>query len=249
MKTLTWCAAVLSAGVFLGASSPAQAGDIMKLGGTGFTGSNAANATPTVTLLGRPESTADNQEVTFFRPYARGYYHGANGYGYRPWIGYYHPVARALYWGFYRPYAYYRPYNYGYYPGIAFSYSSYYPISTSVAVTVPSVAAYAANSYAGVPATYPPPLASPLNSEVLPIPAPGGSYYYDGGPVAPVPMPDGTRPLPMARPAAPANAVVVNRVAASPAKTKLVYPAYGEELPTPRPATGSPILVKYPGQK
>ena len=44
------------------------------------------------------------------------------------------------------------------------------------------------------------------------------------------------------------NTAAVNRVKAAPA-TKVAYPAYGEELPPPRPAKASPVLVKYPGQK
>jgi hypothetical protein len=119
-------------------------------------------------------------------------------------------------------------------------------------VTVPTILdTGAANPYYGsVPQTYTPPLAAPMgpSGETLPTPRPIDTFRYDGGPAVPVPMPDGARPMPMTQPGSPLNTAAVNRVKASPAK-KITYPAYGEELPPPRPATTNPILVKKPGQK
>jgi hypothetical protein len=232
----------------------------MRLGIGSLTGGSADRSAPTVTLQGTAENKADTQDVSFF-PYARGYYHGSRGYGYRPWLGYYHPFVRPYYNGFYRPYASFRPYYFGsYYPSFAFSYSYsypsyyypsyYYPISTSVAVTVPTVTESAPVApYARVPQSYPQPMVPVNGSEVLPIPRPGDTYRYDGGPMAPVPMPDGTRALPMTPPIPSTNVAAANHVIAPPAKSKITYPAYGEELPTPRTANAGPILVKKPGQK
>jgi hypothetical protein len=234
----------------------------MRLGVGSMTGANAAHSAPTVTLLGKPESKADTMDV--FHPYARGYYHGAYGYGYRPWIGHYHGYgyARSYGWGgYYRPYAFYRPYYYGYsyFPSFSFSlgyynpgyyYSSYYyPISARVSVVAPAVASSApVVPYAGAPA-YADPVDPMAGTELLPTPRPDGTFPYDGGPVRPVPMPDGSQPTPITPPIPRVNVPAINRVKAPAATPKIAYPAYGEELPRPKPATPSPIVVKYTGQK
>jgi len=65
----------------------------------------------------------------------------------------------------------------------------------------------------------------------------------------PVPMPDGSQPMPITPPVPKVNIPAINRVKATAATSKLTYPAYGEELPEPKPVTPSPIVVKYTGQK
>jgi len=256
MKPLTIFAATLAAAALVTVTAPAQTGDTMRLGVGSMTGANAAHAAPTVTLLGKPETKAETQDV--FHPYARGYYHGASGYGYRPWVGHYHPY---VWGGYYRPYASYRPYFYGYgysyLPSFAYSFSyyypsyypSYYPISTRLSVVAPAVASSVpVVPYASAPA-YADPVDPMAGAELLPTPQSGASFRYDGGPMSPVPMPDGSRPMPTTPPVPKVDVPTINRVKAPPTTPKIHYPAYGEELPKPRPATPSPIVVKYTGQK
>src|SRR5262245_37937169 len=80
-----------------------------------------------------------------------------------------------------------------------------------------------------------------------PSPRPDDSFRYDGGPANPVPMPDGSRPGPTAEPSLPAAAPFVSRVKATPPKTRIPYPAFGDDLPR-RPVM-NPLLVKYPPPK
>jgi hypothetical protein len=77
------------------------------------------------------------------------------------------------------------------------------------------------------------------------------SYRYDGGPANPVPLPDGTTPVPMGDPSPPpVRTPAANRVHAAPAKATFAYAAYGETPPAPRPATdGHPVLVRNPGRE
>jgi hypothetical protein len=222
----------------------------MRLGVGSTTRANAAYSAPTVTLLGKPESKADTQDV--FHPYARGYYHVASGYGYRPWIGHYHAYARPYAWGgYYSPNVDYPPFNYGYsfFPSLAFGLSFSYPISASVSMVAPAVA----SSVHVVPYSGPPAYADPMDpttgTELLPTPRAGSTFRYDGGPNSPVPMPDGSRPMPVTPPVPKVDFPAINRVKAPAATPKITYPAYGEELPRPKLATPSPIVVKYTGQK
>jgi len=166
----------------------------------------------------------------------RGFYGG--GYGYRPWYGS---------WYGYQPY-YYGGYGYAGYP---LYYGSYYGgcypiagISPDTATTTfslqlgstalraqlqpgPSAAVQAAPSGS---APYP----APSNSAP---PAPNaGTYEYDGGPRAPIPLPKGepatprTDPVPMnTQPAVPLEGRSVSIPAVVRTTPKYTYPAYGEQ--------------------
>jgi hypothetical protein len=146
------------------------------------------------------------------------------GYGWRPGWGYgwgrpYWYGARYGGW----PYWYNRPYvsiGVGSYPVY---YQPYYyssPVYYSVpAVTMP----YATGVPVEGPSTLPPP--------VLQTPGPSGTYPYDGGPRAPVPLPKTIEPAPAAVPRTPKPTVPLEgrRVSLPKQETKWAYPAYGEQ--------------------
>lgn len=178
-----------------------------------------------------------------YRGFGYGGYRGWGGYGYSAyrgwggygWGGYYRP-----YYSYYRPYypsvsfnfGYYRPYvpyyNYYYPPQIYYYGPScyYYPISTDGAspnytqaiVKVEPTRIYGQPN-GGVVQVAPP--AAPQN----------GSYYYDGGPQTPVPLPKSgveTKPVPAPpQKTIPLEGIPVSLPPKSPAK--YVYPAYGEK--------------------
>jgi len=188
----------------------------------------------------------------------RGYGYGYRGYGYGYGYRGYYPRYYAGYYGGYGGYGGYAGYvdpgySYGYsypsYYSYGYSYPSYYsypvysyspcalttsPVIVSrVTSTVPSIA-----PSQGVPVM---PKAS--EDSVLPTPknaAPApksGTFPYDGGPMAPVPMPKGanqgpTNPLEddtqtvIPRITSPATDLLVSLPTAN--KGKWVYPAYGE---------------------
>ena len=250
--------ATVAAGALIALAPPAPAADTMRLGVSSLS-AHAAPATvaaPTLTLKGTDADKDADTEDVYISPYRRGYFHGSHGFPYRPWI--------RPYWGFYRPYGgFYRPWSLGlyrpwswggFYPGLSIGFSTgyYSSIGTGVSIAVaPASAGICCDpptTYSAPPATYAPPLAP---NETLPAPRSNETYRYDGGPPRPVPMPNGTVPTPMGDPELPpANVPAFNRVKATPVKKKIAYPAYGEELPPPKPtATGNPLLVKYPGQK
>ena len=164
----------------------------------------------------------------------RGYYGGYRGYygGYRGFYGGY----RGYYGAYYRPYFY----GAGYY-----GYSPYY-YSSSYYYTSPSVYYYSSPIYCpiGMETTttlesqrvMPP--ADALNyapqTQTLPLPRDAGTYPYDGGPRAPVPMPriDNPGDAPPARlspiPTVPLDGRPVSLPAPKATPVKYTFPAYGE---------------------
>jgi len=164
------------------------------------------------------------------------YGYGYRNYGYGGWYGYRNGYGyRPYYWGagYYRPYfwprAYYAPSYYYYYPSYSGYYyypsTYYYPIAR--VVTAPSVGLDYQSSSPG----YALPSPVPEGTNPTPVPPPGGNgtYPYDGGPRAPVPMPpaDDTsvQSLRLTKPA-----LVEDLVVTMPGKAtgKWNYPAYGE---------------------
>src|SRR5207249_2910867 len=116
--------------VALAVAPAATAGDLFTRGGGvgSRTGPPDVTDAPTQTLQGRPADAAgdDTVPVLFgrFRPYCRGYSHGASGYAPRPLL--YRPFIAARPFGFYRPFAFYRS---------AYVYAYSYPVTAGVAVT------------------------------------------------------------------------------------------------------------------
>jgi len=186
--------------------------------------------------------------------YRGGFYAGYSS-GYRGNYGNYH---RPYYANYYRPYyysSYYRPYYYPrayyasyYYP--TYSYPSYYysdpycydyPVASAVTrysqysytqPYLPSVTPYGTQQpvYGGY--------SNGINGHanggqpVMPPVQPYNSTYpYDGGPNAPVPMPQKLETNPMkARPGgAVADLRFVSTTARQPQATQFSYPAYGED--------------------
>jgi len=176
-------------------------------------------------------------------------YHGGYG-GYRGYAGYrgfyahnYYPYYRNRYFNSFYPsvafgLGYYRPYYYSsdyYYPSYYYSAPSYY-------YSAPPVYYYSAPSCPiGVSVTtqpYSETLSLPSDSSgprpTMPAIPQGealqgdGSYPYDGGPRAPVPIPR-AEPAPIRVPS-PATVPLEGRVVSMPAQpSKFAYPAYGEE--------------------
>ncbi len=261
MKLATACSAAFAVGALLVAPPTSRAADVIKLGGVGSLSAPAAAVdAPTLTLQGDPNGDADTTDV-IYRPYLRGYAHGAAGLPYRPYLGYWRPLwwarpfywASRPYWGFYRPFYGYRPgfaIGLNYYAGLYPSYSS----TTVVATAPPMIAAPPVISSYPPAAIYSAPAVVP--SDTLPMPTPNGTYQYDGGPANPVPMPPRipappatVEPPPATTPAPPPGTTVpsVSRVKITvTARPKLTYPAYGEDQPA-RPAKVNPLLVKSPG--
>jgi hypothetical protein len=147
--------------------------------------------------------------------------YGWGGYGYR---SYYQPYYS--YYGSYVPYYnYYYPRTYYYGPSCY-----YYPISTDVdAISAP-------NYTQAIVKVEPTRVHGQPNGGVAQVVPPAGqqngSFYYDGGPQSPVPLPRSgveTKPLPAAPPQkkVPLEGMPVSLPANSPAK--FAYPAYGEK--------------------
>jgi hypothetical protein len=236
----------LAVGALLLGSVAAQAGDTIKLA------LPASTDVPAVKLgeIGLDADTIDARGGGHGGHYGGGHgghyggYHGGHygGYhvghygGYRGYYGGYRG-----YYGGYRGYygAYYRPYFYGagYYGYQPYYYSSYY--------SAPSVYYYSSPVYCpiglegasvGTARIMPP--ADALNyrpdAEALPLPRDPGTYPYDGGPRAPVPMPriDNPGDAPPARLAPPPTVPLDGRPVSLPGPkatpVKYSYPAYGE---------------------
>lgn len=184
-----------------------------------------------------------------------GFYGGRVGYwgGYRGgyWGGY-----RGGYWGGYRggywggrvgiwPRYYGGYWGGGYWPaysGFAYSYPIYdyptyiYPCAIDPVITSPSLTVRVGPSYSLRPAT-----------PVLPLPREDkGTYPYDGGPAAPVPMPRGEEGK-LSQPGKPAivDEVLVSTAPEEVGSGKWSYPAYGEapRRAKPKASNGFELLV------
>ncbi|MFO0968177.1 MAG: hypothetical protein U0793_21690 [Gemmataceae bacterium] len=196
--------------------------------------------------------------------YGHGFYGGRYGFGY----GYgYRSYYRPYYASYYRPYyyssyyypSYYYPYSYypSYYVDPGYYYGGYYtPCSTTVVATAPTVtlragvapATYAPPSY-GTPTYGTPTYGTPTYGTrpgplMPPADSPDGTYRYDGGPMAPMPLPSDTPPtVDPARPTLPRDGRFVSLPAT---KAPIAYPAYGERTPAPRATEPGTILVSTP---
>jgi len=199
-----------------------------------------------------------------YRGYGYGGYRGAGfvgyrGYGYGGYRGYYAPYYGGFaYSGFYRPYyaprvfygaSYYVPptYSFGYWPCSDTEVVPSMPPAISLGITpTPSLQ----GRIVPAPEAYnPPQVTNPL--PVLPEPAAQpGTFPYDGGPKAPVPMPPATDPAPAKRPAGdirPSDERFVSfptptisaQTAGVTAKGTWAYPTYGEVPTRARPAKTS----------
>jgi hypothetical protein len=218
----------------------AQAGDLMRLD---LKKAPAPTASLSLNLDGDEADTLDAAYRGGYRyggsyGYRGGYRYGGS-YGYRGGYRYGGSYGYRGYYGGYYPrynYGYYPRYNYGYYPGYYYGYYApyyypgvsisvyrpayYYPIDTSAAPMPPAAALdYGPGTYGGAPSAEPLPAPRPV--------APSqGTFPYDGGPRAPVPMPK-SDPAPTAAP--PAAVPLEGRSVSLPGKpAKLSYPAYGE---------------------
>jgi hypothetical protein len=194
---------------------------------------SADNSAPTV-ILGKESIEADTLDARWGGGHFHGGFHGRfhggfhghvfhrgfHGHGFSG--GFY---GRGFYGGFYA----YRPsfvYSYGGYSSFYY-YPSYscYPISQTVTTVTPSVAL----SIRPATPIMPPADAPPSQLQTLPRPMPeDGTYPYDGGPRAPVPMPkaDPTKGAPQKT--VPLEGRPVSLPAEKPV-AKYVYRAYGEK--------------------
>jgi hypothetical protein len=207
-------------------------------------------------------SGGTDTELVYYRG-GHGHYHGGYGY-YRGGYGHYHGgyAHYRPYWGgygYYSPYyyrtAYYPPYYYR--PAVYFNYYQpyyyaapvyYYPISGQT--DVPTTLAQMPPQVQPQTSQYQPTTGRP---QLLPMPAtvpqqPGGqqTFPYDGGPQAPLPMPQ-IDPASGPRPNVPLQGKVVSLplettggttplftvslgTSAQPVATpRYTYPAYGEQ--------------------
>jgi hypothetical protein len=237
MRILMWTA--LAAGLLVAGGGAASAQDTVRLGGP------AAQGEPqgaTDALLMRGGGRGGGGFHGGYRGgygYGRGYYGGfyGRGYGYGGFYG-------AGYWPYYYGgyYPYYTPYYYPAYYGV-----SYYPVAGDV--SPPVTLTVQSNNYTQAP----PAQASP---QFLQGPFGTGTFPYDGGPRAPIPMPNPGDINPMKAPQglvpldgklvslspttitggflpdAPRNQKT-NAPSAAPAR--VAYPAYGEEPIAPAP--------------
>lgn len=187
-----------------------------------------------------------------YRGYGWGGYRGLGWAGYRGWgWGGYRGLGWAGYrgwgwgWGGYYPgvaFSYYRPYvpcyNYYYSPPVYYYGPSYYyspisyELSSAPSYTQAIVKVEPTRVYGQVNGG----LVQSAPQYAAPTAPQNGTYYYDGGPQSPVPMPRPaleTKPVPMPLPpAAPQKTVPLDGIPVSlPAKStvKIVYPAYGEK--------------------
>jgi hypothetical protein len=170
-----------------------------------------------------------------YRGWGYGGYRGWGGYyaGYRGWGGYrgfyggYYPSYGGYYGGYYPSYASY--YSYPVYSYPVYSTYYYYPCATVAAAPTTTL------DYSIVPSTPTPadptqttPSPSLKTTPAPPMPRVDGTYPYDGGPAAPVPMPKGGDEA-MTLPRVPTP--ILDRVVSlkdEPTTGKYVYPAYGE---------------------
>jgi len=193
----------------------------------------------------------------YYGGYRGGYYGGYRGGYYGYGRGYYGGYGRGLYiGGFGRGYGYggygYGGYGYGY-GGYAPVYSYYsYPVYPSYsyyyspcAVVASSVAPATTLDYSITPSTptpsgptlsttpttpTTPTLPTPGAGVAPPMPRADGTYPYNGGPAALVPMPKGEETMTLPRVPTPITDRIVS-LEVEPKTGKFLYPAYGE---TPR---------------
>jgi hypothetical protein len=176
---------------------------------------------------------------SFYRPY--GYWGGyGGGYGGYPCLG--------LGLGYYQPYC-----SYLYTSPLYYSYSAYYPISTTyypLGTTVISPPATVLDSVPSLPV----PNTSGYTPATPPMPpAQPGTFSYDGGPSNPVPLPRREAAPPPPPPPAPAPMSVPpkvqgdDRLIALPRTApKYRYPAYGDSQKKPALNYGRDLQVSYP---
>jgi len=249
----SWMWAALAAGLALAGGSIASANDTVRLGGP------AAQAAM---------SGSTDELVRWRGGYYGGGYRGYYGGGYRGFYGggynrpYYNSFyGRPYYNSFYaRPYFNnYQPYYSAFYPRV---YSTYYsPYYCSPSYYAPAYS-YPSYYYPIAGETLPAPLATMQGAPAYaapqytpPMPPPGnGTYPYNGGPNAPVPMPNavpnqGNPPAPtlpidgrlVSLPATFSGGVNAFGPHSTPAPAaptpapRVSYPAYGEEPITPAP--------------
>lgn len=216
-------AAALAAVIWTGTAK--ADGDTMRLG--------LDVGAPTMTLGGNTD--ADTVDVHwrrfgYYRPsyyYGYSYYRPSYSYGY----SYYPRYSYSYGYSYYRPSYYYgyshypRSYGYSYYPRYyGYSYYPryyYYGIGLNDACGAETLTLPGRSDTAVAPEVRPP---------ANPPAVRDGTFPYDGGPDRPVPMPkvedepEGTRIPPKTTPRIEGIPVSI------PAKTKYVYPAYGENL-------------------
>ena len=236
----------LAAGLLLTGGSVAWANDVVRLGGPP---AQTEIHSGTDTELVRGGGHGGSHGGYHGGHYGHGYHGGYYGRGY--YGGYY---SRGYYGGYYARsyYPYYRPYYYGayYYPSVYYTpyYSSYYyyPVAS-----VAPVATVQTNGYYQAPApSYVPPMP----------PADGnGTFPYDGGPRAPIPMPNPGQDLNPAkdpRGIIPFDGKLISLptettgdvpavilptltrgtpISNTPAPARVAYPAYGDEPIAPAP--------------
>jgi hypothetical protein len=169
----------------------------------------------------------------YYGGFGRGYYGGYGGY-YPYYSGYYYP-----YYSSYYPY--YGGYGYGGYGGLGYGYGSYYgspyyntwvgnsqyayaqPYLSSVTPygTAPVINNYGYNGY---------------NGNLPPMPqvqSGDGTYPYNGGPTAPVPIPQNQVNPAKTAPAAPTTLRLVSTPGQQQQQqSPYSYPAYGEDTRT-----------------
>jgi hypothetical protein len=160
----------------------------------------------------------------FYGGYRGAYYGGYRGLYYGGYRGLYYPryYSRYLYPGFYG----YYPSYYGYYPSVYYSYPIYtYPVvaysyPTTLTTVIPTM-----------PSAQPTLSTSPRPQAESP--ATPGTFPYDGGPRAPVPVPRGEETMTQV----PKRPMLLEDLAVSTSAGvgKWNYPAYGEK-PTRTPS-------------
>lgn len=179
--------------------------------------------------------------------YRGGYYGGYRGGYYGGYRGYYGGYSRPYYANYYRPYyygGYYQPYYYSsyYYSPIVVT-TPYYYSSPSYYSTPYYGSYYGASTTGSVVTTQQPypPSGTPYgvqpgvngyngNQPVMPPVQQGdGTYPYDGGPVAPVPMPRQDANPAKSAPQAPATLRLVNYPSQPVQQSQFSFPAYGED--------------------
>src|ERR1017187_2810614 len=216
MRSVSWLAA-LAVGCVLAGVGVVSANDTIRLGGPS---AQAAIQGGTNTELVRWGYG--------YHGHYRGYYRPYYGY-YRP--AYYYPRAYTYYAPSYYPRYYYTPTYY--YSAPSYGSYYYYPISGEA---LPPPATTVQGSYpAPAPQQY-----------VPPMPPPGGTFQYDGGPRSIVPMPNSNEPPLVVIPidgklvSLPTQITGGTSQVGMPAaprtgEPRATYPAYGEEPITPAP--------------
>jgi len=247
MQRFSWAA--LAAVMVLAITSISNAQETTLLGGTGEA------SVQSLLFDGR----ADTEQV-FYRGWGgyRGWGWGGwgwRGWGYRPWgwyagyrpfFGYrsYYGYAPYLY-SYYTPSYYYAP---SYYAAPAYSYPdySYYVNPCSVDTpSMPNAVVLGSSSYVQ-PSVFQTPAKKPAVALRPPVarPSDDGTYFYDGGPAQPMPLPgQDSAPAIEKRPSVPLEGRLVS-IPSQPRKYS--YPAYGESTPAQAVQTTLPRLATSP---